>query len=125
MAVSGRAEVAPVRLSALKALIGDNEAAARSIVRNFIAHSRGIVNELSEACTAGQPTAASAAAHKLKSAARAIGAFALAELCAEMERTCDMGDQADLVEQLALLNCEEASVIAFLLMRVEQDTPIL
>jgi HPt (histidine-containing phosphotransfer) domain-containing protein len=117
-------EFPPVRLSALKALIGDNETAARSILRSFSTHSSGIALQLRAACMSGQHASASEAAHKLKSAARAIGAFTLAQLCAEMERAGEMGDTAALSEQLPLFNREEASVAAFLVMREEDPTPI-
>jgi|HubBroStandDraft_1064217.scaffolds.fasta_scaffold810460_1 two-component system sensor histidine kinase/response regulator len=115
----------PVRLSALRALIGDNEAAARSILRSFTIHSGGIVKQLHTACAAGQTAAASDAAHKLKSAARAIGAYALGDLCAQLERAADMGDTAALAVQLLLFDREEAAVTAFLVMREQQDTSIL
>ncbi|MFZ5539456.1 MAG: Hpt domain-containing protein, partial [Pseudomonadota bacterium] len=40
----------------------------------------------------GPPARAGAAAHKLKSSARAVGALALGEHCAELERTVKAGD---------------------------------
>lgn len=118
-------EQPPVRLSALRALIGDNEAAAHSILRSFCTHSTGVANQLRDACTTGQLAAVSDAAHKLKSATRAIGAFALAELCEQMERSGQMGDAAALAAQLVLFNREQASVVAFLAMQERNDTPIL
>ncbi len=118
-------ELPPVRLSALRALIGDNEDAARSILRNFSIHSRDVGNQLRAACAADQLAAASDAAHKLKSAARAIGAFALAELCAQLERAGAAGDSSALAAQLVLFNREETSVFAFLDKRERDDTPIL
>jgi two-component system sensor histidine kinase/response regulator len=116
---------APVHLSALRRLIGDNEAAARSILRNFSTHSSGVGDQLRAACAAGQAAAASDAAHKLKSAARAIGAFALGDLCEEMERAGSVGDTTALAEQLPIFNREEACVLAFLAVREQQDAPFL
>jgi HPt (histidine-containing phosphotransfer) domain-containing protein len=123
--VPGAGELPPVRLSALRALIGDDETAVRAILRSFAMHSGAIANQLRAACAACQPIAASDAAHKLKSAARAIGAFHLAQLCAEIERVGEKGDFAALAEQLVLFNREEASVMTFLAMREEGQAPIL
>lgn len=120
-----RAARPPVTLSALKALIGDNETAARSILRNFLTHSVGVADQLRAACAADQPAAVGAAAHKLKSAARAIGAFALAESCVQIERASELGDRALLAARLVVFNREEASVVAFLAMREQDDTGIV
>jgi two-component system, sensor histidine kinase and response regulator len=110
----------PVDFSALRALIGDNEIAARAILRSFTTHSSGLGNLLREALAAGQPAVACAVAHRLKSAARAIGAFALADLCDDIERAGEMGDMSVLAETVTLLIREEASVAAVLAIR-EQD----
>ena len=92
--------VPPVEVDALRALIGDNEGAIREVLRDFSARSANVVAELRAACTAGEGAAARAAAHKLKSSARAIGAFALGELCAEMEDAAGARDVAALVAML-------------------------
>lgn len=115
----------PVRLSALRALIGDNEAAARSILQSFLTHSVGVANQLRAACAANQPAAASGAAHKLKSAARAIGAFALADVCVRIERASETGDPAKLAAQLVLFDREEACVVEFLALLEQEGTRIL
>jgi CheY-like chemotaxis protein/HPt (histidine-containing phosphotransfer) domain-containing protein len=104
----------PVDVSALKALIGDNETAIREILQDFTARSASIVAELRAACTAGQSVVAGAAAHKLKSSARAIGAFALGELCADIERAGNAGDTAALAEKLPLFDKEMMAVDEFL-----------
>jgi two-component system sensor histidine kinase/response regulator len=119
------AESQPVRLSSLRALVGDNEAAARSILRSFSIHSGDIANHLRIACAAGNPGAAGDAAHKLKSAARAIGAFALADLCEDLEHAGALGDIGALAEVLRRFNLEEASVVAFLAQRELDGTAIL
>jgi HPt (histidine-containing phosphotransfer) domain-containing protein len=115
----------PVTLSALRTLIGDNEAAARSIVRNFLTHSIEGAKQLRVACAANRFAAVSDAAHKLKSAAGAIGAFELADLCVQIERASGMGNSTMLAALLVLFNREEASVVAFLATREQEDTPFL
>jgi two-component system sensor histidine kinase/response regulator len=104
----------PVRLSVLRAFVGDDEDATRAILRNFSTHSLDVAAQMRAACAAGELAAASDAAHKLKTAACTIGASALAELCAEMEHLCAIGDSAAVAERLELFNREEALVVAFL-----------
>jgi len=53
-------------------------------------------------------------AHKLKSSARSVGALALGELCAEMEKSGKAGDMAALAMLLPRFERELASVEGFL-----------
>jgi HPt (histidine-containing phosphotransfer) domain-containing protein len=101
-------------VSALKALIGDNESAIREVLREFAEHSASIVAELRAACRARQPAVARAAAHKLKSSARAIGALVLGELCADLERAGEAADIATLTEKLPLFDKEMTAVDSYL-----------
>ena len=104
----------PLDVSALKALIGDNESAIREVLREFAEHSASIVAELRAACRAGQPAVARVAAHKLKSSARAIGALVLGELCADLERAGEAADIATLTEKLPLFDKEMTAVDSYL-----------
>jgi HPt (histidine-containing phosphotransfer) domain-containing protein len=58
--------------------------------------------------------AAGAAAHKLKSSARSVGALALGELCAGMERAGKAGDTEALAVLLPRLELELADVEHYL-----------
>jgi HPt (histidine-containing phosphotransfer) domain-containing protein len=109
-----QAKALPVDLSALKELVGDDPAVLREVLQDFRASVVRIISDLRTACAAGQTRAAGGAAHKLKSSARAIGAFALSELCADMEHAGDAGDSAALAERLPLFNAEMAVVDAYL-----------
>jgi len=104
----------PLDVSALKALIGDNESAIREVLRDFAERSTSIVAELHAACRTGQPAVARAAAHKLKSSARAIGALRLGELCADLERAGAAADIATLAEKLPQFDQEMTAVDAYL-----------
>jgi len=88
-----------VDVNVLKALIGGDEALIREFLHDFRISAALIAAELRAACAAGQAGAAGAAAHKLKSSARSVGALALGELCVEMEKAA----KADNVEALAVL----------------------
>ncbi len=81
-------------VSVLEALVGNDPEVISEFLRDFRASSDRIAAELRSACQAGQAQAAGAAAHKLKSSARSVGALALGELCAEMEQNGKSGRHA-------------------------------
>ncbi|MDN5836380.1 MAG: response regulator, partial [Nitrosospira sp.] len=82
----------PVDVSVLEALVGNDPAMIDEFLRDFRASSARIAADLSAAAEAGHAETAGAAAHKLKSSARSVGAMALGELCAEMEKAGKAGD---------------------------------
>jgi HPt (histidine-containing phosphotransfer) domain-containing protein len=69
---------------------------------------------LRAACAASQPAAAAATAHKLKSSARAVGAFALADLCEAIEGEGKAGKAETLVTLLPRFDEEMAAVNDYL-----------
>ena len=83
---------APLDVSVLKGLVGDDPELIHEFLHDFRASAASIAVELRAACAVGQTKTAVAAAHKLKSSARAVGAFALGELCAAMEEEGQTGD---------------------------------
>ncbi|MGH8762588.1 MAG: PAS domain S-box protein, partial [Nitrosospira sp.] len=82
----------PVEVSVLEELVGNDPAVINEFLRDFRASSARIAADLRVACQAGEAAAAGAAAHKLKSSARSVGALVLGDLCAEMERVGKAGD---------------------------------
>ena len=66
-------------------MFGDDEDTLREILQDFVVPARNIVCEIEEAYEAKPAAGVGAAAHKLKSSSRAVGANALADLCAELE----------------------------------------
>jgi len=103
-----------VDVNVLKALVGDDPAVIREFLHDFRASATGIAAELRTACAAGQATAAAAAAHKLKSSARSVGALALGELCAGMEQAGQAGDTEALAALLHRFEQEMADVEHYL-----------
>ncbi|MBI3054010.1 MAG: response regulator [Betaproteobacteria bacterium] len=103
------AAAVPVDVGVLERLVGNDPAVIRDFLQDFRASAARIASELRIACAAGEATAAGAAAHKLKSSARSMGALALGELCAEMEQAGKDGDNETLA---ALLPRFEQELVA-------------
>ena len=103
-----------VDVNVLKALIGDDEATIREFLHDFRLSAAKIAAELRAVCAAGETATAGAHAHKLKSSSRSVGALALGELCAEMEKAGKAGDIAALAALLPKFEQELASVEHFL-----------
>jgi len=75
----------------LEALVGGTPAVLQGFLTHFQTSAARTAAALGEACRGGQSARAAALAHQLKSSARAVGALALGELCAELERTGQAG----------------------------------
>ncbi|MDO8466158.1 MAG: ATP-binding protein, partial [Gallionella sp.] len=104
----------PVDVNVLKALVGDDEAMIREFLHDFRPSAEKIAAELHAACAAGETATAGTLAHKLKSSSRSIGALALGELCAAMEKAGKDGDTAELAALLPQFEQELAGVEDFL-----------
>jgi len=79
---------------AIKDTFGDDEATFRAILNNFVDPSEAIVLEIVDAWKSRQAEEVKGAAHKLKSSTRAVGAYALADICVALEAA---GKSADWV----------------------------
>ena len=100
----------PVEVSVLEGLVGNDPVVISEFLRDFRTSSARIAADLRAACQAGQTATAGAAAHKLKSSARSVGARRLGELCAEMEKMCKAGDIQALNTLLVGFEAELAAV---------------
>ena len=105
---------APVDVGVLKALVGDDPAVIRELLHDFRLSAAERAAELRSACAAGQATATGAAAHKLKSSARSVGALALGELCDAMEQAGKTGQVEALTVLLPRFEAEMAAVNEYL-----------
>jgi len=90
----------PVEVGILKELVGNDPEVISEFLRDFRASSGRIAAEIRNSCQMKQAQVAGAAAHKLKSSARSVGALGLGELCAEMEQA---GKANDMLALNALL----------------------
>jgi PAS domain S-box-containing protein len=104
----------PVDVSVLKGFVGEDTVMVQEFLQDFRASAAKIALELRAACSAGQTKDAAAAAHKLKSSALSVGAFALGKLCAEMEEKGQSGERDALPALLSLFETEMTAVERFL-----------
>jgi PAS domain S-box-containing protein len=104
----------PVDVNVLKTLVGDDAATIAEFLHDFRISAGKIAEELRTAHTRGDTMATGAAAHKLKSSARSVGAMALGEVCAEMELAGKAGNAGALAALLPVFKGELARVEDFL-----------
>ncbi len=108
------AAAVPVDVSILKGLVGDAPDLVREFLQDFRTSAAKITVDLRAACAASQMKAVVAAAHKLKSSAGTVGAFALSELCAAMEDVGKTEDREALAVLLPRFEAEMAVVERYL-----------
>jgi HPt (histidine-containing phosphotransfer) domain-containing protein len=84
---------APVDLTFLKETFGDDDAAIIEILKEFVAPSTECCQEVEQAFSEDSLAGVGDGAHKLKSAARAVGAHDLADICAELETASKDGNR--------------------------------
>jgi len=85
--------------NSLRELIGDNPDLQQRLLEKFLRNASQQLSVLQAAAGAADTQRASAVAHTLKSAARSVGAWALGELCEQIEAT----DPADATGRCAAL----------------------
>lgn len=93
----------PVDLDAqvLRQYVGDDAAVLRQFLRNFHQRLSATNGELSAAWAAGDRTVLGQLAHRLKSAARTVGALRLADSCHALEAATQAGDPSALAAHWA------------------------
>ena len=75
----------PIDPSALKSVFGDDEDTFREILKDFVEPAASNVSEIEASYADRSADGVAAAAHKLKSSARSVGANELADLCQTLE----------------------------------------
>ncbi len=71
--------------NAIGELVGDNPDLRTRLLQKFLKNAQAQVKELNDAAQAGELQRLAMLAHNLKSAARTVGAFALGDLCQNIE----------------------------------------
>jgi signal transduction histidine kinase/CheY-like chemotaxis protein/HPt (histidine-containing phosphotransfer) domain-containing protein len=100
------AQAQAIDRSVLDAWLGDDAGAIASLLRKFASTAGETENEISSAVRSGNLAAASAAAHKLNGAARAVGAIGVAEAATAIEQAGKAGDRVRCNDALGPLASE-------------------
>jgi len=104
----------PVDVAVLAALVGDSPEVLGDFLQQFRSSATGIAAEMKAVYAAEQTAQVGALAHKLKSAARAVGALALGKLCDEIEQASKVGQIEVLAALLLRFEIEMAAVDGYL-----------
>ena len=104
----------PIDPSALTNPVGDDPEMHREILKDFLVPASEIVGEVNRGFDEESPESVAKAAHKLKSAARSIGANALADLCLTLESAGKNGDWPTIVTTVPELNAESTVVLDYI-----------
>jgi PAS domain S-box-containing protein len=97
------AELAVWDADALTRLVGDQPATHERLLKKFLSTANGQITALTEAATFSNWLVVSEQAHKLKSAAKAVGALRLEASCKAIEEACLAGNIAPCLAMAARL----------------------
>ena len=75
-----------VDVSVLEALVGHDQATVHEFLGDYLSSARYLAATMRSALAAGDMPPLVVAAHKLKSSSRSVGAMALGDVCAELEK---------------------------------------
>ena len=103
----------PVDVMVLERLVGNDPLVILEFQNDFQVSAKKIALQLISACVEHQPIRASEQAHKLMSSARAVGALALGELCAQIEIAGKAGNTNMLTKLLPLFKTQLDDVMNF------------
>lgn len=112
-----------VDIQILRSLVGDDPQLLREFLQTFRTSAARIAQEVEQAYCAGSAVKTVAAVHKLKSAARSVGAMALGDLCADMEQVGAVGQIDALSMAFEHFKLEMAAVDRHLADLLSNDTP--
>ena len=103
----------PVDVSVLEEFIGKDQQVIGEFLQQFCVDAKRLALDIIRACATGRPSDAAAAAHKLKSSSRSVGALKLGELCLAIEVAGAAGDLSALTALLHEFEAEMAAVDGF------------
>lgn len=113
----------PVDIQILRSLVGDDPQLLREFLQTFRTSAARIAQEVEQAYCAGSAAKTVAAVHKLKSAARSVGAMTLGDLCADMEQVGAAGQIDALSMAFDHFKVEMAAVDRHLADLLSNNTP--
>ncbi|MCE9660777.1 MAG: PAS domain-containing protein [Burkholderiales bacterium] len=105
----------PADLGVLADLVGNDPQVVQEVLETFLLDASRSVLDLTQAHSHGETEVVAGIAHRLKSAARTIGAFRLGEICADIEAAAGSGARsAALGDLMAAFDSEVLAVRRFL-----------
>jgi HPt (histidine-containing phosphotransfer) domain-containing protein len=104
----------PANVAVLQALVGSDEQTIHEFLTDFLSSTQPAVQELRTAAGQSDIGAVDGIAHRLKSSARLVGAFALADVCIALEQACKAGNGEAIVQQLPLFEATLAQVQSYI-----------
>lgn len=105
-----RAPCASLDVSVLETLLGTDCAFVNELLVEFRCAMRRAAARMTAEADQGNTDAIGAAAHRLKSSARSVGALVLGDLCAGLETACTAGSCERIAPTLAVIEGEIAEV---------------
>jgi CheY-like chemotaxis protein/HPt (histidine-containing phosphotransfer) domain-containing protein len=107
-----RADTRVLDLNVLRQLVGDDDATVHELLSDFLVSAQDQARALRNAFHAGDLRHVASIAHKLKSGSRSVGALALGDLCADLERQPSATDAQTVLPKLALFDSTFSAVVA-------------
>jgi len=101
-----------VDIAILKGLVGNDADTIHELLKGYLVSARRLAEEIHAALAAGDTRHVGAAAHKLKSSSRSVGALALGDLCAELENLGKTGDKSAIANGMLAFESALAKVEA-------------
>ncbi len=108
------ASVAAIDTSVLASVFGDDADTIYEILKDFVDPATDNVQEIEAAYTKRSAEGVQAAAHKLKSSARAVGANALADVCSVLEQAGKENKRQDIEREVPKLAGKLGDVLAYI-----------
>ena len=105
-------EGGPLDVAVLQDMVGDDPATVLGLLSDYLESVRHLAEELRSASSTGDVKQVRAITHKLKSSSRLVGAQALGELCASIEKWGKEGDKAAIVHAMPEFEAALAAVEA-------------
>ena len=90
-----------VDVAVLKGLVGEDATVVREFLSDYLTSVHQLAEEIRAAHATGDARHVGAAAHKLKSSSRTVGALALGDLCAGLENASWAGDEAGIAKNIS------------------------
>jgi CheY-like chemotaxis protein/HPt (histidine-containing phosphotransfer) domain-containing protein len=100
--------------STIRSMFGSGEGIFKEILESFLEPSQTIIQEIAAAWDVRSFSSLEDAAHKLKSAARSVGANALADTCADLESAGHAENGTDIERLVSLSRRQMADAIQYI-----------